>query len=187
MKALPSQFRAAVALALLLAARPVAAQGRQSPWMPSIGGGVIEWSETGLSTNTSVGSSSTVVIRGSRDILGRIVEFEWGGAYASFREASRLDPTQTMAFDWRVQLHTPWEAVQPFVGAGPSLVMYMTNAGGRDRFYTAYNMGGGVRVLATPGLMLIIDARLRGWDFRGTDQWTQNAAGELTLSLGFRR
>ena len=179
--------RAAIALALLVATHPLAAQARPAAWMPSIGGGVIEWSETGLTTSMSrVGSSSTVVMRGSRDILGRVLEFEWGGAYASFKEETRLDPTQTFAIDWRLQLHTPWEAVQPFIGVGPSMVMYVTNASGRDRFYTAYNAGGGVRVLATPQLMLIIDTRLRGWDFRGTDQLTRNAAGELTLSLGFR-
>ena len=156
--------------------------------MPSIGGGQIEWTETGLTVDgtSGPGAATAIVMRGSRNIIGRVVGFEWGGAYAAFEEADRLDQTQTIAFDGRLLLHTPWETVQPFAGAGPSLFMYGTNAEGRDKFEGGYNVGGGVRVQATPGLILILDARVRGWDFGGTEL-TRNMAGEITLSLGFRR
>ena len=175
-------------VAILMLPALGAAQARQSPWMPSIGGGVIEWNETGLSTNSrNPGGATAIVLRGSRNVVGRIVGFEWGGAYASFDDPTYLDPTQTFALDWRLMVHTPWQAVQPFAGVGPSLVMYGTNYRGRDAFYTAYNVGAGLRVQATPGLVLIIDGRIRGWDFSGTEQLTQDSAGEVTLSLGFRR
>jgi hypothetical protein len=181
-------LRTAAVFTLLGLARPASAQPSRSPWMPSLGGGQIDWHDTGLSTSVRGGSGATaIVMRGSRNLIGRVIGFEWGGAYAAFKEENRLDQTQTIALDWRLLLHTPWIPVQPFVGAGPSLFMYGTNSRGRDKFEGGYNVGGGVRVQATPGLFVIIDARLRGWDFGGADQLTREEADEITLSLGFRR
>jgi hypothetical protein len=180
--------RALLALALVGASGPLRAQARQSPWMPSLGGGRIDWTGVRLSpTRLDAGEATAVAIRGSRNVIGRIVGFEWGAVFASFREESRLDPTQTFALDWRALLHTPWQVVQPFVGAGPSLFIYGSNASGRDAFATGYNVGGGVRVQASPGLFLILDARLRGWDFSSRERTTVHEANEITLSLGFRR
>ena len=181
-------LRAGAIVALLLAPGSADAQARGSQWMPSIGGGRIDWNATALSTTMSGPDDATaIVLRGSRNVIRRVVGFEWGVSYASFAEPQFLDPTQTLAVDWRVTLHTPWQSVQPFVGVGPSAFMYGTNARDRNRFEAGYNAGGGVRVMATPGLVLILDARLRGWDFSGNEQWTAQEAGEVTLSLGFRR
>lgn len=181
-------LRTTVLLAVFALARPASAQPNESPWMPSLGGGRIDWHETGLTTTMgSKGNATAIVMRGSRDVVGRIVGFEWGGAYAAFKEESRLDQTQTIALDARLLVHTPWVVVQPFVGAGPSLFMYATNSRGRDKVEGGYNVGGGVRVRVTPGLFVIVDARLRGWDLDGGDQLTREEAGEITLSLGFRR
>jgi hypothetical protein len=176
------------ALLVSLLASSAQAQARQSAWVPSIGGGVIEWAETALSTSMrNPGAATAIVMRGMRNVGSRSTGIEWGAAYASFEEPTRLDPTQTFAIDARVELHTPWEAVQPFAGIGPSVLMYGSNSSGRSWIEGGYNVGGGVRVNATPGLALIIDARIRGWDFGGSSEWTRQRAGELTLSLGFRR
>ena len=175
----------ATAVALLFAA---ASADAQSPWMPSIGGGQIDWNETGVSTSPrGPGGATAIVMRGSRNIIGRSLGFEWGGAYAAFDEEGRLDQTQTMAVDWRLTAQTPWHVVQPFVGAGPSAFMYGTNSRGRDKFEGGYNAGAGLRVQATPGFVLIIDARVRNWEFAGKSADTHNHAQEITLSLGFRR
>jgi opacity protein-like surface antigen len=174
-------FRARWSLTLLLAAGPVHAQARQSPWMPSLGGGVTEWD------SSTTRSATTIVMRGSRNILGRYVGFEWGGAYASFRESARLDPTQTLALDWRLAVQTPWQAVQPYAGVGPSLFMYGTNSRGRRKFEPGYNVGAGARVQVTAGLSLVLDWRVRAWDFDDAGDPTLHKADEITLSFGFRR
>ena len=176
-------LRALVVLASVLLAPSLRAQTPPSPWMPMLGAGQVTW----RAAVSDADDSFTFTMRSSRNLLTPLTGFEWGAAYGSFEEASRLDPTQTLALDSRATVQTPWSRVQPFVGAGPSLFWYMTNQSGRDSFVLGYNGGGGLRVRVRGGLHVIGDVRFRGWNF---DQLTNTDAPldrEITLSVGFKR
>jgi hypothetical protein len=166
-----------VVLSLAALASPVLAQ---TNWRLSGGAGILAWDASGT------GESGTVVVRASHPVLTRWLAVEVGGGYAALAEQFSAASTKTLSVDAQLQLQAPWSRIQPYVGVGPTLFSYLTQAGGRDRVEPGYSVGAGVRAQMTRRLGLVADGRIRGWDFERATDFTVNAAGEVTLGVTIR-
>ena len=152
----------------------------QSAWRLGAGGGVLSWDASGT------GESPTFFVRADRPLRHRWFGVELGASYAALDEQLSSTSTHTLALDTQFQLQTPPGRVQSYAGLGPALFTYVTQARGRERVEIGYNAGVGLRIGLADRLGLVLDGRIRGWDFEGATDLTVNVGGEATIGFTFR-
>lgn len=162
-----------------LAAMPLTAQDGGSRQL-AVSAGALSYDASGT------GNTFTIAARASQAVRGQWLGVELGLAYAPLDEQFSTSPTHLVALDAQLQFRLPTPRVQPYLGVGPGIVTYLTQPGGRNRFETAVSGGLGVRAQVTPLVGIVVDGRVRGWNFRGATDWAVNTGAELTAGLTYR-
>ena len=172
-----STYLVAVLAVLAASSAPASAQ---TPWRLGAGGGLLSWDASGT------GESPTVFLRADRPLSRRWLGVELGASYAGLDEQFSTATTHTLAIDGQLQLQTPPARVQPYLGVGPALFSYVTQRRGRDLVEIGYTAGVGLRLRLADRLGLVMDGRIRGWDFENATDFTVNVGGEATVGLTYR-
>lgn len=141
----------------------------------------------GTLTYDASGTGNTYILaaRASRPVARRWLGLELGLAYAPLDEQFTSAPTHLAVFDAQLQLQLPAARVQPYVGVGPGLVSYLTEANGRSLFELGLSGALGTRIQLTRRVGAVVDGRVRGWRIAGTSIWPVNAGAELTAGLSY--
>lgn len=174
--------RSAILVTVILAGIPTIAAPAfaQSAWRVGAGGGVLSWDASGT------GTSPTFFVRADRPLRRPWFGVELGASYAALDEQISTPSTRTLALDTQFQLQTPPGRVQPYLGIGPALFSYVSQPVGRDRVEAGYTAGVGLRIRMADRLGLVLDGRMRGWDFDDATDITVNVGGEATIGFTYR-
>lgn len=163
-------------LTLALAGTPLSAQ-----WMPdrtlSLSAGPMSFDASGT------GTAVIVALSAAQTLPWRWLAMEASLGYAGLDEQFSGSPTRFGVVEVEAQLQWPGARFRPYLGAGPGLAHYFTNAGGRRATEPAVVFGAGLRAGLTAAWALRLDTRIRGWRFAGATDWAVNTSGEITVGV----
>ena len=111
---------------------------------------------------------------------------ELGVNYLPLDEQFAPATTHLLSVDGQVQLQATLGRLRPYVGAGPSIVSYLSQQGGRGVADLGVSVGVGLHVSLSSALSGVVDARYRGWYMPDFPSTPVNGSIELTLGLGRR-
>jgi hypothetical protein len=131
------------------------------------------------------GNTFTVAGRATRSLRSWF-SVELGVSYMPLDENVGSAPTRFGSADVQARLNAVLGRVSLSVGAGPSVVVYMTEAGGRRPVDFGTNAGPSIALKVSPNYGLVIDGRYRGWPLGGSGGTLTNGSVELTIGMSRR-
>lgn len=130
---------------------------------------------------SGTGETYTVAARVALPV-GGVFQLQPGLGYSPFDEQFSAGSTRMFFVDAFLRAQPASWRVRPFLGAGPVLAIYGTNASGRSSPETGYGVALGLDAGLGGTKVGILDLRFRGWQLNGLSP--VNISMEATIGVG---